>query len=90
MNFPLEDLIKTDAPENWCHSLAYMTESLIITAHLAAENDGSGLFTDTTRQHAVANTLEVARAFIALVIEGTETLQREAGVGTWAAKGGAA
>lgn len=81
MNFPLEDLIKTDAPEEWCHNLAYLTESLIIAAHLAAENDNSGLFTDTTRQHAVANTLEVARALISIVIDGAEGLQRKAGAG---------
>lgn len=83
MRFDLQQFIKTDAPEEWCDDFAHMIESLIITAHLAAGNDSSAPFNDSTRQHAVANTLEVASAMIAIVIDGVEILQRETGTGIW-------
>ncbi len=87
--FPLEKLIKTDQPEQWCYSLTYLVESLIITARLALENDGAGIVTDDAKAHAAANTLEVAQALLAVVNEGAEVLQRKADIGLFAGRNAA-
>lgn len=79
--FPLEEIIKTDDPERWCNNLAYMVESMILTARCALENDGTATASDEARCHAAANTLEVAQALLAIVNEGSEHLQRKARVG---------
>lgn len=79
--FPLEEIIKTDDPQRWANNLTYMVEAIILTARCALENDGSATAPDEARCHAVANTLEVAQALLAIVNEGTDKLQRDAGIG---------
>jgi hypothetical protein len=81
--FPLEDVIRTDAPQEWAAHLAYSVSSLIRVARLALENETSGLGTDAEKAGAVADALEVAEALNSIVINGTERLQMEVERGIW-------
>lgn len=78
-----ENIIKTDQPEIWANHCAYLASSLTRTAQLAMENDGDGTYSVEDRISSAAYTLEVAQALMAIVIDGTEVLGRNAGVGIW-------
>lgn len=81
--YAIENLIKTDAPADWAGQLSLDVRALMLTARLALENEGSGICSDSEREHAVADTLEVAMALMDIVIDGTEKLQREGGYGSF-------
>lgn len=95
MSYPykMDKLIQTDAQKEWASSCANQALALILTARLALDNEGSGICSDIERTSVIADTLEVAYSLMSIAADGTEVMQREAGIGCWsqyAAKGGAA
>lgn len=71
----LEEIIRTDHPEDWACRCGYLVESLIRSARLALENDGSGISAEM-RASVAADTLEVAEALSAIVQEGADFMER--------------
>lgn len=74
----LTRIIRPDDPAQWAYDLSYTVSALIETARLALDNE-----TDAKGGHniegraAVSNTLEVAYALQAVVIDGSEVMSRE-------------
>lgn len=64
-----------DAGQN-CSLFAYTVNGLVYTARLALENETS-VGTPEQKQGAIATALEVVEAMMAVVIDGSEDMERE-------------
>ncbi|CAM3387283.1 hypothetical protein PANO111632_17185 [Paracoccus nototheniae] len=82
-DYAIDNLIKTDAPADWAGQLSFAVRALMLTARLSLENDGSGICNDSERDHAAADTLEVAMALMDIVIDGADQMQRSGGHGSF-------
>ena len=82
----LDQIINAESPENWAYHCSYMIEFLLKTAHLALENETSGMFNDEEVKHMTANTIEVALALLVVVNEGAEKMERKHNHGVWRAE----
>lgn len=78
--FDLDELIRTDAPEDWSAHLSYLISSMVKTARLAMENDNSGVSPEE-RMNVAANTLEAAEVLLGIATDGCELMQRKTGHG---------
>jgi hypothetical protein len=74
--------LRTAAPADLADSLSYTVFALVRICRIALENDTSG---EANREADVAAVLELTEAIASIVIDGTETLSREAKRGIWAA-----
>lgn len=83
MSYPytMDKLIRTDDEKAWAADCANRAMALILTARLALENDTSGMCPDVERASVVADTLEIAYLLMSIASDGTEMLQRDAGIG---------
>lgn len=80
----LDRIIKPDDPAQWAYDLSYSASALIHVARLALDNETPIDGGDSIEgRAAVSNTLEVAQALMAVVIDGAESLCRTAKVGYW-------
>lgn len=70
-----------DAGQN-CSLFAYTVNGLVHTARLALENETSG-GTLEQRQSSAAIVLDVVEAMMAVVIDGSEMMERELGRGIY-------
>ncbi|KGJ05001.1 hypothetical protein SAMN04487972_101334 [Paracoccus halophilus] len=72
----IEAIIKTDDPQSCAYQLSYAVASLIRTARRSLENECRPH--DSISIASVEETLAVAEALMATIIEGTEGLSRRA------------
>lgn len=78
----LTHVIRPEDPAQWAYDLAYSVSALIYTARLALENETNADGGDTAEgRAAVSNTLEVAEALMAVVIDGSEDMTRRLNIG---------
>lgn len=80
-DFRMDNLIRVDDPKDWAARLSFTVQSLVMTARLALDNDGSGLCGDNERMAVAADTLEVVSALLAIVEEGTDQMEMSGGYG---------
>lgn len=70
----LDRIIRADRPEDWTERLSSVAMSMVHAARLALDNDNAGWSTDEQRVIAIADTLEVAEALLAVADIGISTL----------------
>lgn len=78
----LSHIIAPGLPSEWAYDLSYTVSALIRTARLALDNDTDAKGGASMEgRAAVANTLEVAYALMAVVIDGSEDMSRRLNTG---------
>ncbi|MCG6112613.1 MAG: hypothetical protein MEQ74_10585 [Paracoccus sp.] len=82
-DFCMDNLIRVDDPKDWAARLSFTVQSLVMTARLALDNDGSGLCSDNERMAVAADTLEVVSALMAIVEDGADQMETSGGYGRY-------